>query len=105
VSKLQLKSAGLTYKISDEIEFEAPKPPVKGIIGGAGSYAVVGARMIAGHEHSQSVGWIVDAGSDFPLEIRNIICSWNTHCVMRECTDRLTTRAWNGYGPNEKRGW
>ncbi|PGH11113.1 hypothetical protein AJ79_05058 [Helicocarpus griseus UAMH5409] len=89
--------------IIDEIEFEAPKPPVKNIIGGAGSYAVVGARMVAGREHSQSVSWIVDTGSDFPAEIRRIISSWDTACVLRESTERLTTRAWNGYGPNEKR--
>lgn len=73
-------------------------------MGGAGPYAVVGARMVAGLEHSQSVGWIVDAGSDFPTVVRHIIQSWNTHCVMREDEARLTTRAWNGYGPNEKRG-
>ncbi|KLJ11122.1 hypothetical protein EMPG_13573 [Blastomyces silverae] len=89
--------------IIDEIEFEAPKPPVKNIIGGAGSYAAVGARMVAGREHSQSVSWIVDAGSDFPVEIRQIISSWDTSCILRESSERLTTRAWNCYGPNEKR--
>ncbi|KKZ65293.1 hypothetical protein EMCG_08809 [[Emmonsia] crescens] len=89
--------------IIDEIEFEAPKPPVKNIIGGAGPYAAVGARMVAGREHSRSVSWIVDAGSDFPSEIRHIISSWDTSCILRESSERLTTRAWNGYGPNEKR--
>ncbi|EEQ88777.2 hypothetical protein RJZ56_004337 [Blastomyces dermatitidis] len=89
--------------IIDEIEFEAPKPPVKNIIGGAGAYAVVGARMVAGKEHSQSVNWIVDAGSDFPVEMRQIISSWDTSCILRESSERLTTRAWNRYGPNEKR--
>ncbi|KAK2801954.1 hypothetical protein FQN50_007510 [Emmonsiellopsis sp. PD_5] len=89
--------------IIDEIHFEAPNPPVKDIIGGAGSYAVVGARMVAGREHCQSVSWIVDTGSDFPDEVRRVISSWDTSCIFRESTARLTTRAWNGYGPNEKR--
>ncbi|EEH37179.2 PfkB family carbohydrate kinase (Mak32) [Paracoccidioides lutzii Pb01] len=89
--------------IIDEIEFEAPKPSVKNIIGGAGSYAAVGARMVAGKEHSRVVSWIVDTGSDFPDEIRRIITSWDSACVLRESAERLTTRAWNGYGPNEKR--
>ncbi|OJD15860.1 hypothetical protein AJ78_03913 [Emergomyces pasteurianus Ep9510] len=89
--------------IIDEIEFESPKPPVKNIIGGAGPYAAVGARMVAGREHARSVSWIVDTGSDFPDEIRHIISSWDTSCVLRESSERLTTRGWNGYGPNEKR--
>ncbi|PGH11526.1 hypothetical protein AJ80_07092 [Polytolypa hystricis UAMH7299] len=89
--------------IIDEIEFEEPEPSVNDIMGGAGSYAVVGARMVAGQEHSRSVGWIVNVGSDFPESIRETITSWNTHCLFRENMDRLTTRGWNGYGPNEKR--
>ncbi|EER40700.1 PfkB family carbohydrate kinase [Histoplasma capsulatum H143] len=91
--------------IIDEIEFPAPRPLLKNIIGGAGAYAAVGARMLAGKEHSRSVSWIVDAGSDFPPEIRHIISSWDTSCVLRESSERLTTRAWNGYGPNEKRNF
>jgi hypothetical protein len=88
----------------DEIEFEAPRPPVKDIIGGAGSYAVIGARLVAGCEASRRVGWIVDAGSDFPPSIRETISAWDTFCVMRETPERLTTRGWNGYGAGEQRG-
>lgn len=60
--------------------------------------------MVAGNDHGKAVSWIVDAGSDFPPEMTNIILSWNTGCVIREDKGRLTTRAWNGYGENEKRG-
>lgn len=77
---------------------------MKSIIGGAGSYAVVGARLVAGKKLSSSVSWIVDVGSDFPTEVLGVIKSWNTNCLIREDSGRLTTRAWNGYGPNEKRG-
>ncbi|KAI9923795.1 hypothetical protein AWENTII_010125 [Aspergillus wentii] len=89
--------------IVDEIEFGGSRPDVKNIIGGAGSFAVVGARLVAGKNHSQSVSWIVDVGSDFPQEVLDTIKSWDTNCIIREDMGRLTTRAWNGYGPNEKR--
>ncbi|PKX94093.1 putative PfkB family carbohydrate kinase [Aspergillus novofumigatus IBT 16806] len=89
--------------ILDDIDFGGPRPNVKNIIGGAASYAVVGARLVAGKEHSSSVSWIVDVGSGFPTEVLGVIKSWNTNCLIREDSGRLTTRAWNGYGPNEKR--
>ncbi|CRG89714.1 putative protein C16C9,01c [Talaromyces islandicus] len=89
--------------IIDEIHFEGSRPPVYGIIGGAGSFAVVGARMVAGKQYGKAVSWIVDVGSDFPAEVLDTIQSWDTGCVIREDKSRLTTRAWNGYGANEKR--
>ena len=73
-------------------------------MGGAGTYAAIGARLVAGSEHSRSVGWIVDIGSDFPCEFRRTLESWQTSCLFREDESRLTTRAWNGYGPGEHRG-
>lgn len=88
----------------DDIDFEGSRPNVKNILGGAASFAVVGARLVTGKQHSQAVSWIVDVGSDFPSEVRGVLESWDTSCVFREDHSRLTTRAWNGYGPNEKRG-
>ncbi|KAE8320622.1 Ribokinase-like protein [Aspergillus sergii] len=89
--------------ILDDIDFGGTRPNVKNILGGAASFAVVGARLVAGKEHSHAVSWIVDVGSDFPSEVLDVINTWGTACVMREDNNRLTTRAWNGYGPNEKR--
>lgn len=77
---------------------------MKNVLGGAASFAVVGARLVAGSAHAQSVSWILDVGSDFPPETLAVIKSWGTDCVIREDRGRLTTRAWNGYHPNEKRG-
>lgn len=88
----------------DDIDFEGTRPNVKNILGGAASFAVVGARLVAGKKHSQAVSWIVDVGSDFPPEVLQLLKSWDTGCVFREDHSRLTTRAWNGYGLNEKRG-
>ena len=91
--------------LSDDIEFEAPKPPVKDILGGAGSYSALGARIFSPPPLSKSVGWIVDCGSDFPAELRRTIDAWNTSCLYRETPERLTTRGWNGYGANEYRAF
>ncbi|KAF3398426.1 Protein MAK32 [Penicillium rolfsii] len=89
--------------ILDDIEFGGSRPAVKNILGGAASFAVIGARLVAGSAHARSVSWIVDVGSDFPPETLAAIQSWGTACVIRSDHSRLTTRAWNGYHPDEKR--
>ncbi|KAJ5491019.1 hypothetical protein N7539_002586 [Penicillium diatomitis] len=89
--------------ILDDIDFGGSKAAVKNVVGGAASFAVVGARMVAGPAHAQSVSWIVDVGADFPPETLACIESWSTDCLIREDRSRLTTRAWNGYHPDEKR--
>ncbi|KAF1832043.1 Ribokinase-like protein [Decorospora gaudefroyi] len=91
--------------IIDEIEFPPPKPPVKNIVGGAGSYSALGARIFSPPPKSKGVGWIVDCGSDFPPELRDFIAQWDTGVLIRETPDRLTTRGWNGYGENEHRAF
>ena len=88
----------------DEIEFPPPKPPVKDILGGAGTYSALGARIFSPSPKSKTVGWIVDCGSDFPPELREAIAQWDTGVLIRETPERLTTRGWNGYGENEHRG-
>lgn len=68
------------------------------VLGGAGSYAALGARLFSPAPHaSKSVGWIVDQGSDFPPAMTDLINSWSTSCLFRHDDNRLTTRAWNGY--------
>jgi hypothetical protein len=89
---------------TDEIEFPPPKPPVTNILGGAGTYSALGARLFSPPPRSGAVGWIVDAGSDFPHELREAIAQWATGALIRETPQRLTTRGWNGYGEHEHRG-
>ncbi|CAO2653780.1 Nn.00g031910.m01.CDS01 [Neocucurbitaria sp. VM-36] len=91
--------------IIDEIEFAPPKPPVKDILGGAGSYSALGARIFSPSLASRRVGWIVDCGSDFPPDLREAIAQWDTGVLIRETPDRLTTRGWNGYGEHEHRAF
>lgn len=100
----QMTCMSLAHAAIDEIEFAPPKAPVKDILGGAGSYSALGARIFSPPPKSKSVGWIVDCGSDFPTELRDVIARWDTGAVIRETPKRLTTRGWNGYGKNEHRG-
>ncbi|KAJ5158359.1 uncharacterized protein N7500_008010 [Penicillium coprophilum] len=100
---MEVEFCTLGMFIIDEIDFGGSRPGVKNILGGAASFAVVGARLVSGSKYARSVSWIVDVGSDFPAETLDVIKSWNTSCVFREDPSRLTTRAWNGYHPDEKR--
>ena len=52
--------------------------------------------------NSTRVGWIVDCGSDFSPELRQLIDSWDTGALMRH-REGLTTKGWNGYSANEHR--
>ncbi|GAB0132668.1 hypothetical protein EsDP_00001097 [Epichloe bromicola] len=83
--------------IIDDIEFRPPTPPVRDILGGAGTYAALGARLFSQPPLSRSIGWVVDKGSDFPTRVSEIIDCWDTGAVIREDHHRLTTRGWNGY--------
>lgn len=82
----------------DDIEYPPPRPPSKDILGGAGSYAALGARLFSpAPQLSATVGWIVDQGSDFPDAVTALIRSWTTSAWLRRDDARLTTRGWNGY--------
>ncbi|KAM5359411.1 hypothetical protein ACJZ2D_014501 [Fusarium nematophilum] len=83
--------------IIDDIDFLPPTPPVRNILGGAGTYSALGARLYSPHPQSASVGWIIDQGSDFPPALSTLIDSWATSALFRHDALRLTTRGWNGY--------
>ncbi|GAP87267.2 putative mak32 protein [Rosellinia necatrix] len=91
--------------ILDEIEFLPPTPPVKDILGGAGAYSALGARLFSPPPGSKSVGWIVDKGSDFPPDLEDRIVSWGTSVLLRDTPERLTTRGWNGYDEHQNRAF
>jgi len=91
--------------IIDDIEYLPPTPPVKDILGGAGAYGALGARLFSPGPLSRSVGWIVDKGSDFPQSVEDEISSWDTSVLLREDPERLTTRGWNGYDKHQNRAF
>ncbi|KAI1185743.1 Ribokinase-like protein [Nemania serpens] len=91
--------------IIDEIEYLPPTPPVRDVLGGAGTYSALGARLFSPPPRSESVGWIVDKGSDFPPDLEALITSWGTSVLLRETPERLTTRGWNGYVEQQNRAF
>lgn len=84
--------------VVDEIHYPPPKQPQFDILGGAGSYSALGARLLSpSPTQSKQVGWIVDRGSDFPPHLTSLISSWQTSALLRCDPSRLTTHGWNGY--------
>lgn len=81
----------------DEIHYPPPQQPDLDIFGGAGSYCVLGARVLSPPPLSQRISWIVDQGSDFPASIDSTIRSWNISARFRVHTARLSTRGYNAY--------
>ncbi|TKA77809.1 hypothetical protein B0A55_04588 [Friedmanniomyces simplex] len=79
--------------------------PQKDIIGGAGTYSALGARLFSPPPTcSKTIAWIIDAGTDFPAPVRAQIEFWQTSALIRP-RKALTTRGWNGYGENEYRAF
>ncbi|KAL2267757.1 hypothetical protein VTJ83DRAFT_5034 [Remersonia thermophila] len=91
--------------IIDDIEFLPPKPPAYNILGGAGTYSALGARLFSPPPLSRTVGWIVDQGSDFPQHLTDQIDAWQSSALVRRNPARLTTRGWNGYDAAERRAF
>ncbi|CAK9438610.1 uncharacterized protein LODBEIA_P28340 [Lodderomyces beijingensis] len=75
-----------------------PKPPETDIIGGAGTYAIIGARIISPTPAiSSQISGIIDKGTDFPPRIQHEIESWQTGIHFRANLNRKTTRGINTY--------
>lgn len=89
--------------IIDEINF--PDLKIDGILGGGGTFAICGSRMVLGSKESDKCAWIIDIGNDCPDEILSELKSWNTGGVFRFDFSRKCTRGWNGYDENEFRSF
>lgn len=83
---------------------QSGQEPQLNVIGGAGTYSAIGARLLSPPPQSKAVGWIVDAGTDFPTELHTIIDAWGTGVLIRE-RPAPTTRGWNGYSGNQHRAF
>lgn len=95
--------ASLGMFIIDEINF--PDLKLEGILGGGGTFAICGSRMVLGPSRSKECAWIVDIGNDCPADILNELKSWNSGAVFRYDNSRKCTRGWNGYGLNDLRSF
>ncbi|ODV82511.1 hypothetical protein CANARDRAFT_10497 [[Candida] arabinofermentans NRRL YB-2248] len=89
--------------IIDEIHF--PDQSLYNILGGGGSFAIIGSRMILNKRNSKAAAWIVDIGNDCPDVILNELKSWDTGAIIRHDESRQCTRGWNSYGDNDFRSF
>ncbi|KAI5961773.1 MAK32 [Candida margitis] len=84
--------------IIDENQYiDPPAPRQTNIIGGAGTYAIIGARIVSPHKSGQLISGIIDEGTDFPSSVHKEIDSWHTGVIFRKNNHRLTTRGVNTY--------
>ncbi len=91
--------------IIDEIHYQPPRAPDLDVMGGAGLYAALGARLFRPPPSSSRVGWTIHEGHDFPSHMRNTIDAWNTSCQFISTPDRPTTTAFNRYEPSGYRSF
>lgn len=82
----------LGMTIIDEIHFPPPRPPMTDVMGGAGIYAALGARIVTPTAKAKTVGLLVEAGSDFPAHLRETITDWGMSSSIRDTLWRKTTR-------------
>lgn len=96
--------------MSDDIYQESPpKLLYSNVLGGAGIYAALGARIVRGKDVNgekgcKSVGMIVHEGCDFPVGAKAELESWHLSSCIVETPQRLTTRGKNIYSKGGVRG-
>lgn len=104
---LMIQIPMIDHTITDDIyppETAPDQTPQLNVIGGAGTYSAIGARLLSPPPQSHTVGWIIDAGTDFPPPLHHTITSWSTSALIRP-RSAPTTRGWNGYSSNQHRAF
>ncbi|KAG8526505.1 uncharacterized protein KY384_008705 [Bacidia gigantensis] len=101
---LTLGLTGVDDIVYSKDEEGEQKPSRLGVLGGAGTYAVLGARICNfGISHFR-ISWLVHRGHDFPSPVQDEIDAWGTAVRFTDTPDRPTTRAKNVYS-GELRGF
>ena len=77
--------------------------PLYGIVGGAGPYAAIAARIFNPGEQSTRVGLILHEGKDFPKVAKEQIEAFNMHAMFMDRSDSNTTRGSNVYDADGNR--
>ncbi|KAH4130476.1 hypothetical protein HBH47_023550 [Parastagonospora nodorum] len=65
---------------------------IRDIVGGSGAFSTFGYRLFNSKPRSQTVGCLVLAGSDFPAPVRKQLEEWDMNLVIKQSSDRLSTR-------------
>ncbi|KAI5955779.1 MAK32 [Candida jiufengensis] len=84
------------FIIDENRYIDPPAPSQTDIIGGAGTYAIIGARIVTELNKAHLISGIIDKGTDFPTSVLEELKSWSTGIIYRK-SDRLTTRGCNIY--------
>ena len=90
--------------VFEKVDGQANKNDKTGVLGGAGTYAVIGARMMAGPRDANTISWVVHVGNDFPASVKDEIDSWGIRTMYIDTLNRPTTKARNSYR-GEDRGF
>ncbi|KAB8261297.1 putative PfkB family kinase [Aspergillus pseudonomiae] len=86
---ISFTSLGLV--VLDEIRLPNRKA-LTDILGGSGAYATLGARLFLPHPQSNSLGWMVHVGNDFPKPIEDRLQSWDVTLVIERESNQASTR-------------
>ncbi|CZR70054.1 related to pfkB family carbohydrate kinase superfamily [Phialocephala subalpina] len=78
--------------ILDELHFSNGDKMVE-VLGGAGTYAALGARLHLPPPVSQSLYLMIEAGYDLPSSVEDSLRSWDTRLDVRKDPTKKTTRA------------
>ena len=100
---------GSNLLLDDIYQESPPRLLYSNVLGGAGVYAALGARMfrennVNGKDASKSVGMIVHEGYDFPEDAKAELESWRLSSLFVETPQRSCTRGKNVYSKGGVRG-
>lgn len=73
------------------------------IIGGAGTFAALGAGVLVSKKERRKVGFLCDEGFDFPASVSEELYQWGLGIVSRKDQFRVTTKAWNKFVNDDER--
>lgn len=87
----------------DEVHYAAAGRSYTNVIGGAGTFAALGAGLHLRVRERGEAQFVLDKGRDFTPEMEAKIRAWRLGVVWRTNADRDTTRTCNTFVENEER--
>ncbi|KAL3446490.1 Ribokinase-like protein [Aspergillus insuetus] len=87
----QVSFLSLGLVVLDEIRLPN-RDPLTNVLGGSGAYATLGARLFLPRPTSQSLGWMLHVGNDFPESTKESLERWNATLLMDQEIEVASTR-------------
>ncbi|PRP89523.1 hypothetical protein PROFUN_00787 [Planoprotostelium fungivorum] len=104
IEQLPLDFVTMGMFIIDDIIYEDGSEK-RQVIGGGGTWALLGARLHRPPPSSSRLSMIVHTGHDFPENIKEDLFRLDTNTILRPTPHRLTTRGLNVYKSGQDRGF